>query len=297
MTTVTRTFTWAFGNSTALNAAINEVHTILSTAGLTQTTDTGQIALSGNTWVNAAATSYGYEIWKFPDALQSTTPIYIRVDYKSGSSASYPYFAFTVGGSTDGAGTLTTTAGPTTGPIGLNVGSSLNTSSPINSYACYTDSTFALVLGKGAYLTGSNNVAFASFVIDRPRSSTGVAQSGGFLLSYAVPGSTGVTNRHWYGVNTLATTNYAAVHYPNPNITGTVEGTSINVMRAYMATPGIHPSLGYLGYFTTEIADLTPQTFTVLGSSHTYMPMGTSFNNLNNISGAAATMAAMIRWE
>lgn len=291
MTTVTRTFTWLNTTSAQLQAWVAEVDTILSTAGLLKTTDTGQINIGSLVWSAAGSTNYGYQIWKFPDALQATTPIFIRMEYMNSTNASNPSIKVSVASSTDGAGTLTTTAGPITGPFTSNPGSATIAASRV-SYCCYTDSTFALVLAKDAAVSNTYNNSLLPMAIDRQRSTAGVAQAGAYLASIGVYGST-LSHRHWYGAPTLAATAGSPMLFPNPAAVGSVEGTNVNVFRPYMQTPGVHPSLGALAYYYAEISDLTPQTFTILGANHTYLPVGRAFNYWNS----STETCAMIRWE
>lgn len=269
---------------------------MFSSAGLTQTTDTGQIALSGLTWVNTTSTNYGYEIWKFPDALQSTTPIFIKVEYmNSTGSATVVGMKVSVASSTDGAGTLTTTAGPVFGPYG-GTGLGAFAASRV-SYACYTDGTFALIMAKDAQSAAlTTNNTLLSLVIDRARNNSGVAQSGGYLVS-AQSANGFVQHRHMYGTNTTAVTLGPPFLMPNFAAVSSIEGTNVNAVRVYMQTPGIHPSLGFLAYYNNEIADLTPQTFTILGSSHTYLPVARAFNNWNGGFTTSIDVCGMIRWE
>ena len=83
-----------------------EFHASLVSIGLTLTSDTGQI--NWTTVTRPAITvSAGYEIWQFNDTLQSTTPIYIKVEYGTGGTATYPAIWITVGQGSNGTGTLT----------------------------------------------------------------------------------------------------------------------------------------------------------------------------------------------
>lgn len=73
----------------------------------TQAADTGQINWSTVT-APATSTFGGYEIWKSNDALSSTFPIYMKVEYGTNANATKgPQIRFSFGTSTDGAGTLT----------------------------------------------------------------------------------------------------------------------------------------------------------------------------------------------
>lgn len=81
-----------------LSAAIQSV-------GLVKTDDTGQINWST---VTIGTGIRGYEIFRFNDTLQSSAPIFIKIEYgHQTSTTTYVLFRTTVGKGTDGAGNIT----------------------------------------------------------------------------------------------------------------------------------------------------------------------------------------------
>lgn len=90
----------------SFRAWAQRVHDVLVAATcLTQTSDTGQVNLTTMTRPSAG-TMAGYEIFRFNDALQATAPIFIRIEYGTGGSATYPGISFSVGTATNGAGVI-----------------------------------------------------------------------------------------------------------------------------------------------------------------------------------------------
>ena len=88
---------WGGGLSNAIQAV-----------GLVRTADTGQINWSTVTRPLADSAMQGYEIFRFNDTLQSTAPIFLKIEYGSGDyGASCPSFKTTIGKGTDGAGNIT----------------------------------------------------------------------------------------------------------------------------------------------------------------------------------------------
>jgi hypothetical protein len=84
-----------------------EISDALLAFGWVKTADTGQ--LDWNTIVRpSSANSYtGYEIFRMADALQSTAPCFLKIEYGSGSSnALHPAIAIQIGTATTGAGVL-----------------------------------------------------------------------------------------------------------------------------------------------------------------------------------------------
>ena len=96
-----------FSSNADFQAWVAGIHAQLSAVGLVQTADTGQINPATVATPGAGSTMQGYEIWRLNDALQSTAPVFIKVEYGSGGLATTPGFNFTVGTGSNGAGTLT----------------------------------------------------------------------------------------------------------------------------------------------------------------------------------------------
>ena len=101
-------------NSANFQAWINEIYTALvTTCGLTQTTDTGQDSVPSTAVYTATTTTIvSFYVFRFNDTLQATSPIFIKVEFGTGNSANAPLMYVTVGSSTNGAGTITGLATP-----------------------------------------------------------------------------------------------------------------------------------------------------------------------------------------
>lgn len=79
----------------------------LEAIGVTKTTDTGQIDWTTATRTASTDTMVGYEIRQFTDALQGTTPVFLKVEYGSGVSILRATVRITVGQGSNGTGSLT----------------------------------------------------------------------------------------------------------------------------------------------------------------------------------------------
>lgn len=85
----------------ALSAAIQA-------CGLIKTADTGQINWATVTQPGSVDIVAGYEIYRFNDALQATSPVFMKIEYGSGGQlATTPQYWIRFGTGSDGAGTLT----------------------------------------------------------------------------------------------------------------------------------------------------------------------------------------------
>ena len=154
----------------------------LSAAGLVQTADTGQVNWSTVTRATANTTS-GYEVWKFNDSLQSTAPVYIKLEYGISTGTSSPQLWVTVGTGSDGAGNITGTA--ITG-VGGAITSKQNVFSTAQGSPTATGSTY--VYGDGSSLAilmwPSIGTSFggAFVVIERWRNWDGTASGDGVSM-------------------------------------------------------------------------------------------------------------------
>jgi hypothetical protein len=72
----------------------------------TTTADTGQIDFTTVAAPGAINTSMGYKMFAMADALQSTKPVFVKVEFGSGGTAAAPAIWLTIGTSTNGTGTV-----------------------------------------------------------------------------------------------------------------------------------------------------------------------------------------------
>jgi len=98
-------------SSISFQAMINEIYTqLVTTCGLSQTSDTGQMAnpsLATYPTVLGVTGATGYYVFKFNDTLQSTAPIFLRIDFGDVNVIQAPTCWITVGTGSNGAGTIT----------------------------------------------------------------------------------------------------------------------------------------------------------------------------------------------
>lgn len=156
-------------------------------AGWVRTADTGQINPASAVKPAAVNTSAGYAMFRFDDALQSTAPIYFKVEFGTGAHATQPAMWLTVGKATNGAGSLTSAIFPRS-LLGLSVG-----------YAFTPNGSFANLASSGpGYVgflpsvddpaTGTNaGTKSQSFIIERSRSADGSPSAAGLMVAHDSP--------------------------------------------------------------------------------------------------------------
>jgi hypothetical protein len=216
---------------TAVNAAI-------AASGLVQTSDTGQINWTTVTKPTAATTVKGYEIWRFNDSLQSTAPVFIKIEYSSGgnTSGNNQQLLFTVGTATNGAGTITgNTMGTSVSASSkvTNTTQSTNPAQPI--WACHTAGSSLIIVGP--HVAGYSTQA-CMFSLSRTVDSTGALTGEGLYMWYGFNSVSSPYGAHrWLnfsaGTNSGSVTLYAAA---SPQIPTALFDTAdtINVLSHYV---------------------------------------------------------------
>lgn len=152
--------------------------TLVTIGGWIVTTDTGQTLPSALVGSGTPNTKVGYRIYRMNDALQATSPVFIRIDFGCGSSSN-PGFWVTIGTGSNGAGTITGilwNGGAATAP---NVATGNSSVSPLNSYGSADPGRCAF----GLCVSISTVFGFV-FTIERTKSALGADTTDGLLLLY-----------------------------------------------------------------------------------------------------------------
>lgn len=159
---------------------IQELITALfTTIGVTQTSDTGQINTSTVTRPVVINTAAGYVIGRFNDSLQSTSPIFFKMEFGTGSTQPGQCNAWiTVGTGSNGSGTLTGTLSVRNSICGGLVPP--NNSAIYNSRFCYTATLgFLGFTFKIASVTSGN---LMSLLLGRTCDDTGTPSANAYMV-------------------------------------------------------------------------------------------------------------------
>lgn len=288
--------TWGLACSTALQAC-----------GLTKTTDTGQVnwaTVTKPVAINTKATS-GYEIYRFADTLQSTKPVFLRIDFGSGGVASgnSPCTWLTVGTGTDGAGTIT---GANTGSLqGCNMGGA-----PTNTAMTYrftNTSNGYLLMSFGDGLTNASVYGPGFWIVARTvNKTTGAATGDGVVIHRIMYTASFTYGNRQYGLDFNTGTAFSAGTDPQtslPNLQfSAATGASIPVGKTYMLLNALYATDATLCYYTGDITGFTTFSASPWGLSHTYMawptasggttPGGVAYFDSYNLSGASGSVSA-----
>lgn len=267
-----------------------QISTQLAAVGLTKTADSGQIDFT--TVARPGANSYaGYEIWRFNDSLQSTKPIFFKIEYGTGTSTTLPSMAITVGTGSNGAGTLTGIT--TTRQI---YGRAAVVGTPTyNSYCCYSTSVggFMFCGWNGAVVAVP--VAAFTFGIWRTCDDDGTPNSDGYSLYIGV--GTTISAYFWsFATNASPAGNTIYFCLVPGAVNASAFGTDINVYKHFCSMPRMRPIGGLLTYNDTEIGKGGTFALVTFGvTSHTFMALGNGVCNASASNNTAHVVAML--WE
>lgn len=261
------------------------VHDHLAATGMVQTADTGQINLTTVLRPVATSTAAGYEVWRFSDSLQATAPIYLKVEYGSGSTNVGTFGMWlTVGTGSDGAGTLTSTAWPSGGTVTSRRqtgGSGSGGGAALPTYCEYLadGSGFALLLWPSSAATAGGQL----LAVERFRNSDGTPSGDGVIVFYAYSPSSSPISASESRVYLTGVTQPTGVGSGWPTVYGGhVGGASALVGTTLYPDPVFTGALGRLAGASqllhvvgrTDMNALTTFTMTHYGSPRTWLCAG-----------------------
>jgi hypothetical protein len=298
----TRAFSSHISMASSANMRIwgAELNAELTAAGLTQTTDTGQVNWTTAVLPSNGGTTIGYEIWKFNDTLQTTAPIFIKIIYAGGSIQTYwPGISFQVGTGSNGSGTLTGTVDTLASANVYGTVASNTTAYP--TYICYNATTGFFGI---AYKIGSGIPGF--FSVQRTVDSSAAPTADGcfvYSATYSSASNQGaaITMGWMHGIRFAATASTQTSHQSFCFVPSAVTSSVLT-----NGNKQIYPHLGTLpeiwlihGIGTVLVSEYpAANTFstTIVGSSSaTYLSLGTTVGN-GAINNSANYCMAML-WQ
>lgn len=177
----------------------------LETVGLVKTPIPGQVD-----WATALAPTVaggigGVEVWRFDDTLQSTHPIYFKLEYGAGAGyAGRTRLWITIGKGVDAAGEITSVIHPRTF-TGSSVTQSAQAGDSLTPATCLVSScpgrscVIVSLFEEGA---GGSYVTLPSFIIERSRTNAGEATSDGVFFAVEIgQGSVTTIGTYAAGIN------------------------------------------------------------------------------------------------
>ena len=267
-------------------------------AGLVQTADTGQI-----NWVTVTRpttlTFAGYEIWRFDDALQATSPVFIKVEYGTANSTAVPAIRVTVSSATNGAGTST---GLFTSARLAYTGSSTISSTITNyqSYATHTAGFFGLAFKIGAMVADS--LTMFAFTVQRSNDNTGAPTADAVVLTTCgtsnqatAAGQVSVINYTLSSVNNAPTG--VDLGFMPMGMTTSIVDTSPQIFLHWVNLPQMSPLVGTNAYILSEVALSSERAMTLVGTTpRNYIAIGNSLRK-TCYNSSSTVLGAQMLWE
>lgn len=289
----------------AFRTWVAEVITFLfTTLGVTQTSDTGQINTSTVTRSAVINTAAGYVIGRFNDTAQSTSPIFFKLEFGTGTTQpTNPAMWITVGTGSNGSGTLTGVV--STRVAAGNFGIPSSTITAFITCGCYSATAGVLWLNWKQGGSTSAPLSLAGFAIYRSADNTAAVTTDSVQLFTASSTATATSQvGQLQSISYLTSTAYnVTAPFQGHNwgfwpfdMTATVQGTVAYVgpVFQYTPVPGITP-WGCIAN-TSEFPINTTASLTLVGSTpHTYRQCAgfaglTTLTNANN--GGYSTTAS-----
>lgn len=307
MTTATIVSTIDHTSDATFRVWVAEIITNLLAVGLTQTTDTGQINTSTVVRGASANTAAGYAVFRFNDTLQSTAPIFFKLEFGNGTTpATDPAIWITVGTGSNGSGTIT---GTTTGrcPVGQNATPSTKVN-PYVSRFCYAAGASQGICWMRFKAFGANatGAAIGFFVIARSTNSSGACTADAYMLiTNGLAAASGVLNSQfpatYYSYNTgaLVAVVSAILYTFNPCslVTTNLVPGNLQFFPVWHFQPTISVLATIACALMTDVADnIEVMGLALIGATtHTFLQQG-QFSNGQNIGGVAGGGLLLI-WE
>ncbi|HXE60892.1 MAG TPA: hypothetical protein VN607_09300 [Gemmatimonadaceae bacterium] len=292
-------FTLQFDNTsdTTFRAWASAIDTQILAMGWVHSTDTGQANLATMTRTTTAGTNY--IIYKTNDGL---TPIFLKIEFVSGGTATTPGFGASVGWATDGAGHLTGTLISSVWSCSV-FGSQ---SSDTTSRACIVSGSagrLALALNQNATIT-FNTIVLS---VERSKDATGADTADALIFTMAVGGT---SNALVVG----GTPSSCAQHYipstgtsvPSVDLLipailsnaasgsgayGTTIGAGIPIPLAGSAQ---NPGTNILAVLNADYpTGGSTATIAVYGTNHTYFSVGSNITRVIGVGGTVTTLGRL----
>ena len=187
MATSVQSRTWTNADDASFRAWGSAISAGLAAVGLVKVAVTG--AVDWGTVVRgtsvASGTPWGFEVWRFDDALQATHPVFIKVEYggsnSTNASQALPALWVTVSRGVDAAGNPVNILAPRRAcqPNITPSSPSANRSSIEPIFVSSDGSSICVVPRTGAVAAG---VHAPAFIVDRSRDNTGTPTSAGGVI-------------------------------------------------------------------------------------------------------------------
>lgn len=263
------------------------ISTRIANMGLVQTGDTGQINWTSVTHATSVNTSAGYEIWRFADSLQSTVPVYFKLEYGESVNSTSTGLWITIGSGSDGSGTLT-------GRVTARNQLAPSTGSTIAQTHVFSGDTNRVGVAVATSLANGIEI----FFIERAKNTDGSDSSAGILFS-SFSGSN-IRFMQFLPATLPATSSISDSHIQPPTgATSGAFGTDTAIYPAFLSHGGtyLNACTTHVGYFNADQTRDTTFTITMYGNTHTFYALGNSAGPTSTVGRGGTTLSLAMRYE
>jgi len=254
----------------------------IANCGLVQTSDTGQIdwaATLATPPAIVANTTVGYEIFRFADTLQSTAPIYLKVEYAAqilgSSSNTIPAVFIRFASNTNGSGTLTGNQSDRIGLMSDSTGG--NTGTSFTTYV--SGDTNRLTILQFAGVSGGSPASRMRFYnLERTHAANGADTNVGMIVCFSNNSGAGTSaafNQHMFTHAGGILNRELNLGCLTPLTNSASSGVAIGVFPIFAQTGAfVNPFMNALVYAHQNIAATIPLTFNMYNAARQYLPAG-----------------------
>ena len=237
--------------------------------GCTQTGDTGQITISTSSRPTVANTVVGYEVWRFADSLQSTKPVFWKVEYGSSSGSANGFGVWiTIGTGSSGAGAITGVLFARTQINGGSTGATLN-----NAFGSAATNRFTIA----THLSFSTTPCMW-LALERTKDSTGADTGTGLIFAWG-GGTAHKSQVLPFGAIAPTAENGIPCILSSNNPTTYTGDQGIGLMIPILGV-AIQPGLNVCITMASDFANYAQPAFTLYGGTHTWQHCGPNLQQL-----------------
>lgn len=264
------------------------VHDAFNGAGFTNTFPLGAINTASVDPPTAVNQVRGFNVWAFNDSLQSTQPLFVRVEFRSLQAAAFNAWGLNLyfGEQHDGSGTLDSLWTTSSVAIGAANNGGSFTAQQSASYMWTGESGSRVAIVAGAFASGANaDYAHFWFNLNRIQDWNGNLTPSGAVLLYG--GSTGSTPRAGYVYHSMEIGKRHVQPTGNTILISSVTGSTSGALSPFFVGKGqIEPhNRDVLATLTADPAfvpvnlNITGSFYTIQGRSFARLPASTGGGN------------------
>lgn len=276
----------ASGPAAGFRVWAGAIEALLLAGGWVKTSDTGQCVTS-TLPAQIANTTAGYQIWRMADALDGTSPFYVKIEFGAGGQASFATLFCTIGTGSNGSGGITGIFIPRFQTSAASAGGAGSTF-----YGSANNNQFTMAM----FHPGSLSNWGLSW--EREKDSSGNPVANGFLQFYFW--NTNVTmaqvNDAFARPSDAALLASSSVGAFVPSGTTWADGANVGVCPVRFPQGGpSNPCLSWLAYLNGDTAAGVSIPVSMYGVSRMYMPLGSA--RINTVASGNANSSLMMLWE